>query len=193
MSEHKSRHNIVKVDFQGSKGAQDSAGHARREFVDYLFRRYRQSLTNYLRGLLHSPSAAEEVLQESYIRLIQAKSLDSLESRARAFLFKIATNLARDKYRYDASRAGNQHIPLEDVELTSNESPIEQVVEWRNGLEIVKHCLLELPSRTRKAFILYTWEQLTLREVAGMLGVSSKTVERDIATALQLCQHRLQE
>lgn len=161
------------------------------EFIDHLFRRYSDSLNNYLNKLTGSPEEAEEVIQETYLRLIQTDRLDRLEARARSYLFAIATNLVRDRRRYDHARSRDRHVSIDDAELACDLPMLEQVADWDKALNILRRCLLELQPRCQRVFLLHCLEGLTYAEIAVVLKVSRKTVERDFGVALELCQLRL--
>jgi DNA-directed RNA polymerase specialized sigma24 family protein len=68
-------------------------------FVSQLVERYRDPLMRHLQGLLSRRTDAEDVLQETCKRLLEAPHLDQTGSRARAYMFRIATNLACDRFR----------------------------------------------------------------------------------------------
>jgi RNA polymerase sigma-70 factor (ECF subfamily) len=160
--------------------------HAR--FVRELFERHRHALLRYLRGLLANVADAEDALQEAYARLLDVAELDKTGGRARAYLFKVATNLARDRFR----RRRESRIDDAAVdELASGEDPPEVVVDFGRGLSVVKRTLLELKPRCRQVFLLRVSEELDYDSIAARLGVSKRTVEREMQHALDTCQRRL--
>ena len=161
------------------------------DFIEYLFERYRPALSRYLRRFMQTDEDIDEVLQETYLRVVQTDNLDQLEVKARGYLFKIATNLVRDKFRYDRVRSRSDHVSADEVELVSAEPGPEKLAEWNEQLAFVQQCLLELPVRTRRIFLLRTLEQMTYREIAGTLEISTRTVERELVTAFDLCTTRL--
>jgi len=163
----------------------------RREVVDYLFARYHRPLLRYITKMMPNLGEAEEVLQETYARIMCVEKLDNLEIRARAYIFTIASNIVRDRLRQKIARFSDKHLPLEDLELISEVPSPENLVEWNEALQIVKHCLLELKPRCRKIFLLRMVEQLTYKAIAEVMSVSAKTVERDMTLAVQLCRMRL--
>lgn len=163
----------------------------RREFVDYLFERYHHSLLRYLRQLTANTHDAEEVLQEAFIRIMRVETLDTLEARARGYLFKIATNIIRDRKRKEASQFYSAHLSIDDIEL-ENQSPVpEKLFEWQEGLRSIKRCLMELSPRCQKVFVLHCIESLSYKEISKILNVSTKTVERDMLMAIELCQEKV--
>ena len=165
----------------------------RREFVDYLFERYRVSLLKYLTRLMSSKEDAEEVLQDTYIRIMQIETLDSIEAKARGYLFKIATNLVRDRARKQKTQFRHSHVPFDDKELSYDAPSPDELAEWQEGLQAVKECLLELSPRCQQITVMHFIEGLSYSEIAKILRISKKTVVRDMAMVLALCQVRLVE
>jgi RNA polymerase sigma factor (sigma-70 family) len=107
-----------------------AAGDEHARFVRELFERHRHALLRYLKGLLTNRADAEDVLQETYARLLDVTDLDQAGGRARAYLFKVATNLARDRFRR------RKESSIDDAsadELASGEDPPEVVVDFGSG------------------------------------------------------------
>src|SRR5688500_1079905 len=84
-------------------------------FVTGVFVRFQRSLLRYLRDLLVRREDAEDVAQETYVRLVRAGSIEQSELHIRAFMFKAATNLAYDRFRQRRSRG--QHDAAEIAAL----------------------------------------------------------------------------
>jgi RNA polymerase sigma factor CnrH len=175
----------------GSGADQSGEQLARAEFVQQLFADHRVALLRYLTRLLSNSADAEELVQETYIRLLRVEYLEQLDDQVRRFLFKIATNLARDRIRQRKARSFDSHVPCELDELVGEQAPPEEVADWDAGLKVIKQVLLDLPPRYRRVFLLHVTENMSYRAIARHLDVSTKTVERDIAMVLELCQGRL--
>lgn len=161
------------------------------EFVEYLFRRYKAPLSRYLHNLRCSNEETEEILQETYIRIIRANDLDRLEVRARGYLYKIALNLLRDRIRREKVRQKNNHVQIDSMEIESDCPSPEQIAEWHGNLHLIKQVLLSLQPRCRKVFLLHFFEQYSLKDISGILSVHRKTVERDLTLAIDLCRSAL--
>ncbi len=157
--------------------------------VAQLCEKYRQPLLRYLTGLLSSPDDAEDIVQETYARLLQAKSLDPAESRVRGYIYKIATNLAYDRFR--ARRIRGTQVAFEESELPDGNLEPDRIAYFGQGLEIIKQTLVEIRPRSRQVFLLRASDQLTYQEIAVRLGISTRTVEREMRHAIDLCQRRL--
>jgi RNA polymerase sigma-70 factor (ECF subfamily) len=145
-------------------------------------------LLRYLTDLLTRREEAEDVLQETYVRLMQVDQLES--GGVRALIFKVATNLAYDRFRQRRARGPHgDDDALADV--ASHEPAPERIVALEQAVEIVKRTLLELKPRCRQVFLLRTAEELGYEDIAARLGISKRTAEREMQHALEVCQRRL--
>jgi RNA polymerase sigma factor (sigma-70 family) len=160
-------------------------------FATGVFLRFQHSLLRYLRDLLVRREDAEDVAQETYLRLVRAEGLEESELRVRAFMFKVATNLAYDRFRQRRS-----HGRLDDAELVAlpdEAPPAERVVALQQAVSIVERTLLRLPARCRQVFLLRVSHEWSYEAIAEHLGVGKRTVEREMRQALQACAHDLEK
>src|SRR5690606_34741952 len=81
------------------RDAEAPNGDLRSRRVARLVERYRDALLRHLKGLLQRHEDAEDVLQETCRRLLDAPRLEAGSARARAYMFRIATHLAYDRFR----------------------------------------------------------------------------------------------
>ena len=183
--------NLRLVPNTGAARGSEPSMSARSDVVERLFTAHRTALLQYLTRLLHSAEDAEEIVQETYIRVLKLDDLSHLDSEVRRSLFRIATNLARDRFRQRKARAHDAHVPFDMLELEGSSEAPEEIVDWDAGMVVLKQALLDLPPRHRQVFLLHVTENMSYRTIAKHLGVSTKTVERDLAMVLELCQSRL--
>lgn len=163
-------------------GAKDS----RAEQIAHLDRRFRPALLAYFGRRVRSDSEAEDLTQDVFERILR-----SLETRpianAEALVFCIAVNLLRDRARRAHTHGVEEPIPAEAIAefadvLTVDLSP-ERVVLGERALEEVLSALDELGERTRAMFYLYKFENLKVREIAEMYGISISGVEKQLERA----------
>src|SRR5690606_28567992 len=166
--------------------AKPNAEHCR--FVEQLFECYRRPLLRYVSGLLGRRGDAEDVLQEAYTRLLGVPTLDRTPARARAYLFKTATNLVHDRFR--RPEPSTSETVLAGAVADLSESP-DGIVDFEQGLDAVRCALLGLKPRCREVFLLRTVDGLGYDEIAVRLRMSKRTVEREMKHALDVCQERL--
>lgn len=139
-------------------------------------------------GLLGRAGDADDVLQETYLRLLGQPALERSEARARAYAYRIATNLVHDRFR---RRSGTSLEALAEADepVASHEPP--QLVDLALGLERIEQTLLELKPRCRRVFLLRVAEDQSYDAIAAVLGVGKRTVEREMRHALEVLQRRL--
>lgn len=162
-------------------------------YLAALFRKYRASLFRYLTGLVASSEDAAELVQESYARLLQHDEVAQLEAVSRTYLFQIATNLARDHYRRRITRHSLAHIDVDELEIADECAEPEHRMVWDQTIHAVKGGIKELPPLTRRIFLLSRFRDKTYPQIAALLGVSTRTVERKMSEAMQILAARLGE
>jgi RNA polymerase sigma-70 factor (ECF subfamily) len=163
----------------------------RTEFIAALYQRHRRSLLWYLTRLIPNRADAEEIAHEAFVRLLGAPHLETDLSRARNYLFATATNLARDNFRRRSARAESSHVSLDEVQLEADGPLPERFIDAERSCRVVDSALRSLQPRPRQAFLMYVHEELTYEHIALKLGVSKKTIERDIALTIASCRSRL--
>ena len=162
---------------------EDRAEHVRR-----LFERYRTALMRYVSGLVGRRAEAEDIVQETYTRLLAVPELDRSDGRARAYMFKVATHLVYDRFRRPREQSLDE---LGDNEPSSETHSPETIVGIADGLDVIGETLLRLKPRCRQVFLLRAAEGMSYEAIAETLGVSKRTVEREMKHALDACQRRL--
>jgi RNA polymerase sigma-70 factor (ECF subfamily) len=144
-------------------------------------------LKSYLRGTFPSVRDIDDVVQESYLRIWKAKSVQQIHS-AKAFLYKIARHLALDVIRK------NGNSPLDTVGDPAVSRVIDTSPDAAEALitkEILHHladAIASLPANRREVVILHKLKGLTHKEVAAQLTVPVRTVEKRCSKALQDCE-----
>lgn len=153
--------------------------------VEVLFREHNEALLRFLRTRLPSDADAKEAAQEAYVRLLQLDRLDQ-PSFLRAYLFKIASNVATDVLRRRAvhRRCVHGDGPPEDAVGPTQEAAMAA----REQLALVEKALGELPPKCRTAFLLRRREGLPAARVAEELGVSERMVRLYLERALEHIQ-----
>jgi RNA polymerase sigma factor (sigma-70 family) len=161
------------------------------EGLSVLFRECDRALRSFLRARLGSEHEAQEVAQESYARLLQLHRPDAL-SHPKAYLFKIAGNVATDRIRQRITRARLDELDVETgFERVDTISPDQRALA-KEELDLVERALGELPPKYRRAFLLNRFESWTTAEIAKELFVRERMVRNYIARTAIYCQLRLE-
>lgn len=167
-------------------GEMPSAG--AREAVTRLFAEHNGALIRFLRLRLQSDQDAREVAQEAYVRLLQLDKPGAV-SFLRAYLFRIAANLAADRQRRAHVRSIAHVDPL--FEVDSDERDPERTTLAREQLAIIEAALRELPEKVRTAFLLHRMDGLSLAQVGSRMAVSERTAYNYVIKAMVHCRLRL--
>lgn len=140
-----------------------------RAALSQLYRRYAQRIFTYCRKVTGDSIAAEDLLQETFVRLFEsgkrARDLDNFP----AYLMTIARNLCLT-YRARNQRA---FVPVEDFHLTVRDVPYEQ----KELLQLIHAALELLPEDYREAFVLREYNGLSYLEIADVIGQSIDVVK----------------
>jgi len=146
-------------------------------------------LSKQLARTLGSTDLAHEALHDAFLRLDRATETTEVKS-PKAYLFRIAINVARDRMRARRHRVSTSEI--DDLLDVVDEAPDpSRVVEARLEVEALKDALMELSPRQRQIFLAAVVEELPHREIAKRLGINARTVQIDLTHALKFCAVRL--
>lgn len=165
-----------------------------------LMERHSLRLFHYLARQLRDESEAEDVAQETFVRVYQhAKRFDAAQKFS-TWLYTIATNLVKDRFRYRSTRPQvsldasaesesglQQIIPDESVS-----SPAENI-QAAERADAVKKAVADLPEELRTPLILSEYEDLSHTEVGKILSCTAKAVETRLYRARQKLRAALEK
>ena len=165
-----------------------------RQDVSALIASFRDNYRDLLRFLTRRTGNAEraaDVAQDTYVRLA-AIAPGNLDVRnPRAFVYRVAGNLAIDALRRDGRIASDVTV-LDAGEAVPDPAPSPEASTLaREQLRLLEAALDELPSRPRLALLLSRVEGRSFAEIARQLAVSESMVAKYIAQALRHCRDRL--
>lgn len=157
-----------------------------------FFAEHRRALSSYLRRRMASEADVQDVVQESYARILSYGYDCSRPPRVwKALLYRIAINHMHSRGRMDKARCRANHDPLDDFELVSDAPCQERIVTAQQELQIVRRTLLGLTPKCRKVFLLSRTHRKTYAEIAAICGISVKMVEKYISQALTSLRREL--
>lgn len=146
-----------------------------------LFRRWSSPLLRYLERMVGDAAAAEELVQETFLRVHRARERYSPDARFSTWLYTIANHLALNELR--RPRRQREHRSVDDdgdrdpLVLAGERPRAEDELDARRLGGAVEQALLELPERQRAALWLTAVEGLSYAEVASTLETSEKSVK----------------
>lgn len=156
---------------------------ALRNRLDDVARRYYAPLLSFFRKRARDPADVQDLVQQVFLRLSQHPDINRIENPD-AYIFQTASNALKDHRRRGVTRARFDAQGLAESSAADSDLSPERVLLGREAMALVAASLRELPERTRDVFMLRCFEGLRHAEIARLLGVSVRTVEKQAAKAL---------
>ena len=147
-----------------------------------IFNEHYRGLCRFLECLMGTASdVAQEVAQESFLRLYRLETNELPSTEARFWLYRVARNLAlnelsRRRTRTKLSGAAGESLSLKTLDP-------EESLEREERKRIVLEMLKSLPEQQRAALLLREQEEMSYREIAHVLNISESKVKVDIFRA----------
>jgi RNA polymerase sigma-70 factor (ECF subfamily) len=137
-------------------------------------------LLRYLAFLNVDRETAQEIVQDCFIKLHEHLKADGDSSNLRAWLYRVAHNLARNSQTSARARRTERLADMTAAsEPVSRQQSVEEALLEREKSERVQQCLQQLTDAQRQALVLRS-QGLKYREIAQTLGLSVSTVAENI-------------
>jgi len=149
-----------------------------------LYRRYAPPLLDYLVRLLGDRADGEDLLHEVFLRLFAGRGRYEERGRFRAWLFTVATHLARDRLKQDRRRRELTADMADTLAPASPVDPLDQLGR-RELLRMVESVLADLPPAYAMAFHLRVREEFSYREIAAICGEPEGTLRSRVHHTLK--------
>jgi RNA polymerase sigma-70 factor (ECF subfamily) len=172
-------------------GAQDAIARMRRgdpDAIAAMISRYQHRLYRYLLRLVREPAAADDLFQQTWLRVMEKIGRYDARRNFESWLFSVAHNLAIDFWRGkrgdsldDAGDSGE--APSARVR-TGDPDALERLLDFERGAMLAA-CMHELPAIHREVLTLRFEEDMKLEEIAEVAGVPLSTVKSRLRRALE--------
>lgn len=141
------------------------------------------ALTGFLRRRLPTEEDAQDVAQESALRMLRYRDTEPPQAW-KPLLYRVATNIACDHARRRAAHHVSDHVPLEHEELICSAAQPQQALEHAEEMTVLEQALLQLSPKCRQVFLLHRMEGQTYAQIARHFGFSESMVHKYISRAL---------
>ncbi|HMX63817.1 MAG TPA: sigma-70 family RNA polymerase sigma factor [Candidatus Sumerlaeota bacterium] len=158
-----------------------------------LMERHAPAVFRFLCRMLNNEEDANDLAQETFVRVFQARASFDANKKFSTWLFTIAANLARNHIRW---RTRHPNVSL-DAESDSTEqslaeklpaptpTPRQQILAGERAAA-VRTAVNALPEDMREAIVLCEWEERSMAEAAMILEATPKAVESRLYRARQI-------
>lgn len=156
-----------------------------------LIRLYMDGLTLYLNGIVGNIYTAEDLTEETFVKLATKKPRFSGRSSFKTWLYAIGRNLALDYLRKE-SRSGCREVVPTPRQLQDQED-LERAYLREDQRFAVRQTLRRLRPEYRQVLWLIYFESFSIREAAAVMGKSTHATETLAYRARQALKNKLNE
>ena len=156
--------------------------------VTQLFREHATALVRLARLFVDDRNAAEDLVQEAFLRLRRSAHRIEQPSKAAAYLRSIVLNLARDHNRRGLVSLRHREAARTDVDPAL----VDEGLELREDQASVVTAIRALPLRQRDCVVLRYYLELPVAEIAETLGLSANSVKTHLSRALDRLETELE-
>lgn len=168
-----------------------------REAVIGIVDRYQNELVGFFFHLCWDQLTSEELAQDVFVRLYNARERWQPTARLRTWLYRIAHNLWIDHLRrkrslvsLDAER-GEEGLRLSDVLAAAPAADPDSAERDQQIRERVRGALAELPEGQREVFVLANDQGMKYHDIAAILGIPEGTVKSRMHHAVRFLRDEL--
>ena len=141
-----------------------------------LVRRYGRGLKLILERRIKDP----ELVQDVFLKIWKNREKINEEENFRAYLFTIAFNQIRDYFKYKSV-----YLDIEEFQqFEPQDNTTEASLTFRSVLDQITELLQKLPEKKQRIFHLSRFEGKSAKEIAEIVGVTSKTVDNQISEVI---------
>lgn len=144
---------------------------------------YQAEMLAFFQKRVGDRTEAEDLYQDLCERVLRRGTLEDVDDPL-AFLFAIARNLLRDRWRRRISGAKDKHIQVDDVEIVAPVASPEVRLIDRQRLNMLRIAIQSLTEKRRRAFVLHRFSSMTYGQIAQDMNISVSMVQKHISMAL---------
>lgn len=145
--------------------------------------------------LIHSksPFLAEEIVQDTFIKIWTNRHTLNTEGSFKSLLFTMAKNQMIDSFRAQINRAEFPDFIAYCEEQQAEHNPVETDIYFEDFYEKLTRAKQSLPNRQRLIFELNREKGLNLKTIAEKLDISEQTVKNQLTSALKFLREKLKD
>ena len=162
-----------------------SAGRGDEAAFRVLYQRHRDAVFRFAYRFTGSHAAAEDVTHDCFLSLIKSpERFDPSRAQLRTYLYAAARNLSFKHLRPTSAEVTLEELTEEPRGVAEVEEPLKQLLDEELSAK-VRAAIASLPPLQREALILFEYEELSLSEIASIIGTDTGVVKSRLHRARQ--------
>ena len=159
------------------------------EALSEIVKKYQDKVLSLAYRFLNDWSKAEDIAQETFIRIYKAAGTYKPQARFNTWLYRIVVNLCMDEQR----KQSKAPISIEEIANNKASGSESNSLERKETIELVKKAIDELPERQKLAVILHRYESLSYDQICEVTQWSKSAVESLLVRAYANLRERLKK
>lgn len=145
----------------------------------------REKLENFARSMLRNETDAEDVVQETFLRLWNVREQLGNHPNVGGFAMQTVKNICIDRLRAERHR-----IPLENVSIAENTLTPYVYTEQQNSADLIRRIIETLPETQKRVMMMRDVDGYELEEIATIMGAEASAVRVNLSRARKTVRDR---
>jgi RNA polymerase sigma-70 factor (ECF subfamily) len=162
--------------------------------IEQIISEYGRQIYSFCVYITGDRDAADDLYQQTFLVAIEKDEIDA-DRNPKSYLLSVALNLwnnQKRKYVWRRRKAAVVYYDDSDLEQLQDGTPsVEESVEHREEIERIRQTVQTLPDKLRIVILMHFMEELSVEEIAGILGIPAGTVKSRIHKAKRVLKERL--
>ena len=155
---------------------------------EYLYHKYAPRLYGFVRNLTKSADLAEEVVQETFLKIWNNRASIRPEESFKSYIFMIARNHVINVFRKQKRICNSEEYDAMQNNIAYSENNTEKLIELKELNNHINKVKLHLSPRQREIFELSKEKGHTNQEIADQLNITNQSVKNQLCTSLHILQ-----
>ena len=171
------------------RGIEPAVPEPKPSLIERLYAEHLAALHSFFRRRIRNQAHAADLAQEVYLRMLRVHDPSSIRNPA-VYLFTVASNLAKEQATLDQRQAG---MGVDEATLDGASPPfaLDGELDLKQRADRLERVLGQLSPKCRAAVVLRFTHDLSYRQIAAHIGVSTQMAKKYVARGLEHCQRRL--
>ncbi|MFH1823980.1 MAG: sigma-70 family RNA polymerase sigma factor [Candidatus Firestonebacteria bacterium] len=152
---------------------------------EILYNRYKFPIISYICRMMQNYQKAEDLTQETFLKLLKKKDLYIFPKKFSSWLYKIATNICLDEIRRSKFHSS------EEIKEVVDSKEITEEIETKEKEQIIKKVINSLSAEHKSIIVLKQYQGLKNQEIAEILGKDLNWVKWHLKCAYDELEERL--